>query len=258
MSLRRAFPGFFGRFFAIFVAICVLAPVACKKKGAAVADTGAPFVVNDASEGLLFTWIDAKGDFHVEQKATDVPLAGRDVVRVVDPNREEGTHAERIFVADLRTPGPGGNYLVKTATLGDFDAVALSRRQGKLPTLADDGGTTTVPTAVAGNDQPPSTAGNAGSGTGGSDPVNTAHPAVIIYGASWCGACHEAEAYLRKKNVPYVDKDIEKDAVAAREMQQKLRANGLAAGSIPVIDVRGKIMVGFNPSAIDQALGTAL
>ncbi|MGH7329862.1 MAG: glutaredoxin family protein, partial [Polyangiaceae bacterium] len=143
---------------------------------------------------------------------------------------------------------------VKVATLADFDKIALDRRQGKLPTLADDGGmATTVPTAVAGNQQP-DTNDNGGSG----DPVNTAHPTVIIYGASWCGACHEAEAYLRKKNVPFVDKDIEKDAVAAREMQGKLRQAGLPSGSIPVIDVHGKVMVGFNAAEIDQALGTAL
>lgn len=242
------------RLLVLFLAFAVLALPGCKKKTAAVADTPPPFAVSDASEGFLFTWVDAKGDFHVEQKAADVPIAGRDVVRVVDPAREDGTHADRIFVADLRTAGPGGNYPTKVTTLAEFDKVALDRRQGKLPTLADDGGApTTVPTAIAGNDQPPPQPT-----VGGGDPVNTAHPTVIIYGASWCGACHEAEAYLRKKNVPYVDKDIEKDAVAAREMQGKLRQAGLPGGSIPVIDVHGKVMVGFNAAEIDQALGTAL
>ena len=241
------------RIFALFLIALAATTPGCKKKTAAVADTAPPFTVSDATEGFLFTWIDAKGDFHVEQKAADVPIAGRDVVRVVDPGREDGTHADRIFIADLRSAGAGGNYPVKVATLADFDKIALDRRQGKLPTLADDGGpTTTVPTAIAGNDQQPQNVGS------GSDPVNTAHPTVIIYGASWCGACHEAEAYLRKKNIPFVDKDIEKDAVAAREMQGKLRQAGLPSGSIPVIDVHGKVMVGFNPSEIDQALGTAL
>ena len=41
-------------------------------------------------------------------------------------------------------------------------------------------------------------------------------------------------------------------------MQQKLAQNGLRAGSIPVIDVRGKVMVGFNPHEVDSALGAAL
>ncbi|MEO8798645.1 MAG: glutaredoxin domain-containing protein [Polyangiaceae bacterium] len=235
--------------------VVVLAPaVACKKKAAAMTDpTPPPFKVSDASTGLLFTWVDAKGDFHVEQSAKDVPLEGRDVVRVVDPSREEGTHGDRIFIADLRIAGGDGSYPMKTTTLAEFDHVALARRQGKLPTLADDGGATTVPTAVATNDVP----SNAGSG-GGTDPVNTNHPTVIVYGASWCGPCHQAQAYLRKKNVPFVYNDIEKDSSAAREMQDKLRHAGMQAGSIPVIDVHGKIMVGFNAEEIDQALGTAL
>jgi glutaredoxin len=81
---------------------------------------------------------------------------------------------------------------------------------------------------------------------------------VIIYGAEWCGACHDAARYLRSKGIPYVEKDVEKDASAAREMQQKLTQNGLRAGSIPVIDVRGRVMVGFNPHEVDSALGAAL
>jgi glutaredoxin len=81
---------------------------------------------------------------------------------------------------------------------------------------------------------------------------------VVIYGAEWCSACHDAARYLRRKGVPYVEKDIEKDADAAREMQAKLTRNGLRAGSIPVIDVRGKVMVGFNAGEIDAALGAPL
>jgi glutaredoxin len=81
---------------------------------------------------------------------------------------------------------------------------------------------------------------------------------VVIYGAEWCGACHDAARYLRRKGIPYVEKDIEKDPSAAHEMQTKLASRGLRAGSIPVIDVRGKVMVGFNPAEIDAALGEAL
>ena len=81
---------------------------------------------------------------------------------------------------------------------------------------------------------------------------------VIIYGAEWCSACHEAARYLRSKGIPYVEKDVEKDPDAAREMQQKLAKNRQREGSIPVIDVRGKVMVGFNPAEIDAALGQAL
>jgi len=62
---------------------------------------------------------------------------------------------------------------------------------------------------------------------------------------------------LRRKGVPYVEKDIEKDPQAAREMQAKLKNAGMRTGSIPVIDVRGKVMVGFNAASVDEALGHA-
>ena len=83
-------------------------------------------------------------------------------------------------------------------------------------------------------------------------------PAVIIYGASWCGPCHQAAAYLKKKGVAFVEHDIEQDSVSAHEMQAKLAKAGMHGGSIPVLDVRGHILVGFDARAVDQALGTAL
>jgi glutaredoxin len=79
-------------------------------------------------------------------------------------------------------------------------------------------------------------------------------PTVIIYGASWCGPCHQAADYLKAHNVPYVLKDIEEDRIAHREMQSKLQAAGMGGGSIPVIDVKGKLLVGFDARSIDRAL----
>ena len=63
---------------------------------------------------------------------------------------------------------------------------------------------------------------------------------------------------MRKKGVAYVEKDVEKDPSAAREMQEKLARSGLRGGSIPVLDVRGKVMIGFNPAEVEAALGLAL
>jgi len=62
---------------------------------------------------------------------------------------------------------------------------------------------------------------------------------MIVYGASWCGACHEAMAYMKKKGIPFVEKDIEKDPGAEREMRSKLAHAGMNTGSIPILDVRG-------------------
>jgi glutaredoxin len=90
------------------------------------------------------------------------------------------------------------------------------------------------------------------------DPVGAVRPAVIVYGASWCGACHQAMAYMKKKGIAFVEKDIEKDTGAEREMRSKLARAGINTGSIPILDVHGKIIVGFSEEALDKALGAAL
>jgi glutaredoxin len=153
-----------------------------------------------------------------------------------------------VFVADLRNARPDGTYAVRETTRADFDALALGRRQKRGLTLASpwDAGALSAPTTGPDLSQP----SNAPVDPGVAAPV-------VIYGASWCGACHKAAEYLRQKGIPFVEKDIEQDAAAAREMQRKLVRNGLRGGSIPVIDVRGKVMVGFNPAEVDAALGKA-
>ncbi len=219
-------------------------------KGAVIVasrDAGAaPASVRPSSEGLLLTWIDDKGDFHVETRVADVPMMGRDTVRVVDPTKDDPGDNGQIVVVDLRQTLADGTYPVRSMARSEFDALALARREQKGPTLA--------------NADPPAPADSAAP-----VPSAEARPAkpssrgvVVIYGAEWCGACHDAARYLRHKGIAYVEKDIEKDPAAASEMQDKLAKNGLRGGSIPVIDVRGKVMVGFNAAEIDSALGDPL
>jgi glutaredoxin len=225
------------------ILVAALASACKRSEAAATSGEPVPVVVTAESDGLLLTWIDDKGNFQVETAASAVPLMGRDAVRVVDPNKDDGTHADRIFVADMRATRPDGTYPVRTMTRADFEAIAVARRQQSGPTLAS-----AAP--------PPASAVPDLADTGSAK--TTARGPIIIYGAEWCGACHEAAAYLRRKGIPYVEKDVEKDPGAAREMQTKLASNGLRTGSIPVIDVRGKVMVGFNAQEIDGALGQAL
>jgi glutaredoxin len=241
----------------LLVAVLSLAALfsgGCKRSAAASAahDAGAPTaIVKDDSEGLLLTWIDDKGDFHVETKVGDVPIMGRDTVRVVDPRDPASGQmtGDDVVVADLRQAGADGVYPVHAMARTAFEALAVARREKTGPTLANPSGQgSAAPARGAAPDDPGSPQGSHARATG----------PVVIYGAEWCGACHEAAKYLRHKGIPYVDKDIEKDQEAAREMQQKLAKNGLSGGSIPVIDVRGKVMVGFNPAEIDAALGQAL
>jgi glutaredoxin len=208
--------------------------------GDASADAPPP-IVTEATTGMMLTWIDDKGEFHREQKVSDVPPEARELVRVVDPTRE--ALPDTVFVADLRNVGANGRYAVRSVPRDDFENVAVERRKKKGAVLA------AAPPASGAPGAP------SASGSGGFD---VTRPLVIIYGASWCGPCHQAEAYLKSKGVPFVEKDIEKEPGAAGEMQAKLAKVGRGGGSIPVLDVRGRILVGFDPRAVDRALGQPL
>jgi glutaredoxin len=218
----------------------------CKHHSAVVAgDAGRSTpVVRADTEGLLLTWIDDKGDFHVETRVADVPLMGRDAVRVESENGDYGLDAELVFVVDLRQAGVDGAYPLRTMTRAQFEALAVARREKTGPTLAS---AAPLPPTVSAEVPAAGVPGKA-----------TSRAVVVIYGAEWCGACHDAARYLRHKGIAYVEKDVEKDPAASQEMRELLAKNGLRGGSIPVIDVRGKIMVGFSPPDIDAALGETL
>lgn len=199
---------------------------ACKKT-ASEERTVTPPVVTDASTDLMFTWLDEGGAGHVEQRAADVPAAAREAVRVSDPAHDPPPG--EVWIVDLRSAPPGGAYPVHTMKRAEWEGLALSRRDG--------GGLVARPAASV---------------------LPEARPPVIIYGASWCGPCHKAAAYLEQRGIAFVQKDIEADGSATREMQAKLAKAGKRGGSIPVLDVRGRILVGFDSRQLDDALGAAL
>lgn len=72
---------------------------------------------------------------------------------------------------------------------------------------------------------------------------------ITIYSAVWCGFCHAAKDYFDKLGVKYIDRDVEKDPQAAVESVTKSQQRG-----IPVIDIAGDIIIGFDRPKIDAAL----
>jgi glutaredoxin len=201
-----------------------------------------PLVVKDTSQNLLFTWVDEQGDFHVVQKTQDVPEANRKRVRVVDTRRSEGTQ-EWVYVADLTQKKPDGSYAMSALPRGKWDEIGAKRRKTRLEALAP----SAAPAPPAANGSPP-TPGNAQLG------VNLS---AIVYGADWCKPCHAAEAYLKKRGVKVIMKDIDNSAAARAEMQHKLTRAGMGGAQIPIIDVMGQLLVGYSPSALDRAIQTA-
>lgn len=83
-----------------------------------------------------------------------------------------------------------------------------------------------------------------------SNEYNTCMNKVIIYTTPSCVYCKAAKAFFAENKVEWEEKDVAKDAAARDEMVKK---SGMMA--VPVIDVNGEIMVGFDKPRLSQLLG---
>lgn len=75
-------------------------------------------------------------------------------------------------------------------------------------------------------------------------------PKVIIYSTPTCVYCKMAKALFKEKNVVYEEKDVATDLKAREEMVNKSGQLG-----VPVIDIGGKIVVGFDKGHLLDLLG---
>ena len=72
---------------------------------------------------------------------------------------------------------------------------------------------------------------------------------VKVYSTTSCPWCHKAKDYLKSLKVQFEDINVGEDQDAANEMVEKSGQMG-----VPVLDVNGTIIVGFDRAAIDKAL----
>jgi glutaredoxin len=201
-------------------------------------ETLPPLNLRADSGELLLTWIDDHGGTHTEVSVAAVPVEGRELVRVVT---KDAGHGGLFYVADLRSPGGDGSYPVRTMTRSEWEALIEKRREAYRAKHAP----------------PPPEPRGASTGADPGTELPDARVRAVVYGADWCKPCHDAARYLRKKGVEVIEHDIEKEPRYASEMQKKLRDAGMGGGSIPVVDVGGTILRGFNPGAIDRAIAKA-
>ena len=73
---------------------------------------------------------------------------------------------------------------------------------------------------------------------------------VFVYSTQSCPFCHMAKEYLVEKKVEFTDYDVGNDEKRAEEMIQKSGQMG-----VPVLEINGEIVVGFNKPEIDRLLG---
>jgi glutaredoxin-like YruB-family protein len=74
-------------------------------------------------------------------------------------------------------------------------------------------------------------------------------PKVTIYTTPTCPYCVMTKMFLKEHGVSFVEKNVAIDRAAADEMIKKSGQMG-----VPVLDIDGEIIVGFDRDAIKKAL----
>ena len=187
---------------------------------------------------LLFTYVEPSGMFATTNDALKVPEVARRLVRIMartkgEPPRLNNTNVEVVDLRELLAKGKTRPRAMlreayETGALAQLppgDSCPLAGPHG--PPFADE------PEKARAQDEP---------------------PIAILYRTSWCKACNSARRYLVSNLVPFVSKDVEKDPSAARELAQKASRFGIAADRVPILDVRGRLMVGYDETRLDGFL----
>ena len=72
---------------------------------------------------------------------------------------------------------------------------------------------------------------------------------VKIHTTNTCPYCDMAKDYMKEKKIKYDEINVESDESAAKDMIEKSGQMG-----VPVLDINGKIIIGFDKEKIEKAL----
>lgn len=73
---------------------------------------------------------------------------------------------------------------------------------------------------------------------------------VSIYSTPTCHFCAKAKEFFKEHNIPYTEYNVASDLEKRKEMIDKTHQMG-----VPVIDIDGNIMIGYDEHALANALG---
>lgn len=195
-----------------------------------------PPIVTDARSDLLLSWF-VDGGPATASSVADVPESVLSQVRVQDPSiPPEQRDPEWIFIADLRRPGADGRYPVQTQRRDEYEAARREAHAAAARAAAQ--------RAAEAQGKPLELVPNPGSGGG----------PLIMYANKHCPVCQKARRWLLEQKIPYVEKDIQQDRSAATELMSKGKAQGVPVNGVPVFDVGGRLIPGFDKGAIRKAL----
>ncbi len=183
--------------------------------------------ITDEAKGLLFTYLMADGTFTTVESVKDVPEKARKQVIVVDTKLtpQQRRSSQILYVADLTQRRDDGTYPYSLVSRFKFERDILRNpvaEGGVLPKECE---------AL----------------------VKSPKDHIVLYATDWCGVCKAAEAFMKKENIPFEKKDVEKDAMAQKELKCKALKEGVRLSGVPVLDVGGKLMVGFDRDSLVNA-----
>jgi glutaredoxin 3 len=72
---------------------------------------------------------------------------------------------------------------------------------------------------------------------------------VIVFSTPTCSYCNMAKQYFRRNKIRFKDVDVSRDPAAARDLVRRTGQMG-----VPVIDINGKLIVGFDKPQINRLL----
>lgn len=75
---------------------------------------------------------------------------------------------------------------------------------------------------------------------------------IIVYSTPTCPYCVYTKSYFKENNISFEDVDVSSNMEKAQEMVEKSGQMG-----VPVIDIGGKIVVGFQPNVFQELLNAS-
>ena len=179
-------------------------------------------IVKDGEQNILYSWFEQ----NVPKTTTDItkiPDKYKKSVRVQDlkvtPDKRDPS---LIFIADLTSKNKDGSYKVKTLKRSEYE-------QKRHPEISDQ------------------------SNKKKSAAVKLTKP-VILYATHYCPHCKHARKWLLQNHIPFKEIDVDKDMAAVARLQKMGQSQGVSTSGVPIFEINGRLIPGFSPEAILQAL----
>jgi glutaredoxin 3 len=185
----------------------------------------AGFMVKEGDETLLFQFVDAaSGKLESTGQIGDIPSKARENVIVLCTSLSKGDlPANLVIMANLTSPGADGTYPFR---LVSRYKVGSGRRSQS-----------------------------------GSAPMAQRTPQagkVLLFSTQWCPHCRTAANWLKTNGVPFDEKNVESDPTAQQLLLKLGTEQGIPGhmlSSVPILYVKGKLIIGFNQSEVARLLG---